>query len=221
MAWVEIARLPQVLADVPEELTSWMSESELARLALIRVAARRAQYVAGHWLARLLLERAFGGSPAQWQLLERRSQPPQVQGHGEALRVSITHTEDWVAAAIANVAIGIDLEQRTRTLDLAIEPLLLNVDEVPGSLDADALLQRWVAKEAWIKRDAGSALAGRLERLHLRRVSREHADVCIDSHAAFQFGLAIAPGCLVKRQCELSLTAGAAFAITDPEVVQR
>jgi 4'-phosphopantetheinyl transferase len=215
LASIEIARIASVCADVPEQYASWMSESEQARLADIRFAGRRSQYLTGHWLARVLLARAFGGTPASWRLRERRSLPPEVAGHDESIRVSISHTRDWIAAAVATVAVGIDLEQRPRALDPSIESLLRNDDEIPGSLDPDALLRRWVAKEAWIKRNTESALPARLKRLHVRSVAREHADVCIDSHAAFHFGLAIAPGCAVTRRCEVSLVPGAGIAITD------
>lgn len=214
VAHIEIARIASVLADMPGDHACWMSESEQVRLAGIRFAGRRSQYLAGHWLTRVLLARAFGGMPTQWRLLECTSQPPQVVGH-EFINVSISHTEDWIAAAVATVAVGIDLEQRPRVLDASIESLLRNVDEAAGSLDPDVLLQRWVAKEAWIKRDAGSALPARLKRLHVRSTTRERADVCIDSHAAFHFGLAIAPGCAVMRRCEVALVAGAGVAITD------
>jgi 4'-phosphopantetheinyl transferase len=214
-AWIEIARISHVLVQAPAAPSDWLSESELARLAGLHHAARRAQYLAGHWLARVLLARAFGGAALHWALLERRSLPPAVQGQGGALRVSISHTEDWIAAAVANVAIGIDLEQRARILDATIEPLLLDADEAPDSLPADALLQRWVAKEAWIKRDTGSALAGRIERLHLQAASREHADVVVDSHAEFHFAVAVVPGCMVQRPSEPELTPGAAFALVD------
>ena len=218
LAHIEIARIASVLADVPEEHAGWMSESEQARLAGIRFEGRRAQYLAGHWLTRVLLARAFGGAPPKWRLLEWRSQPPQVVGHDDSIKVSISHTEEWVAAAVANVAIGIDLEQRPRALDASIEPLLRNTDEALGSLDPDVLLQRWVAKEAWIKRNVESALPARIKRLHVRTTSREHADVCIDSHAAFHFGLAVAPGCSVTRRCEVTLDAGIGVGITDLEV---
>jgi 4'-phosphopantetheinyl transferase len=214
-AQIEIARIARVLADVPKMHANWLSESELLRLSDIRHPARRAQYLAGHWLVRVLLSRAYGDAPGQWRLLERKSQPPAVHGHDSALRISISHSEDWIAAAVADVAIGIDLEQRPRILDAAIEPLLLNADEKPGELDADALLQRWVAKEAWIKRSAGSALAERLKHLRVQAASRDQADVRIDSHAAFHFGLAIAADCRVQRHCELALVPGAGFAITD------
>ena len=217
VAHIEIARIASVLADMPEEHTSWMSESEQARLAGIRFAGRRSQYLAGHWLTRVLLARAFGGMAAQWRLLECRSQPPQVAGHDESIKVSISHTEDWIAAAVATVAVGIDLEQRPRALDASIESLLRNADEAIGSLDPDVLLQRWVAKEAWIKRNTESALPARLKQLHVRATMREHADVCIYSHAQLHFGLAIAPGCTVARQCEVTLVPGIGIGITDLE----
>jgi len=217
VAHIEIARIASVLADMPEDPSGWMSESEQARFAGIRFEGRRSQYLAGHWLTRVLLARAFGGAPPQWRLLECRSQPPHVVGHDDSIKVSISHTEEWVAAAIATVAIGIDLEQRPRALDAAIEPLLRNTDEAIGSLDADVLLQRWVAKEAWIKRNTESALPAQLKRLHVRVTAREQADVCIDSHAAFHFGLAIAPGCEVTRRCEVTLVAGVGIGITDLE----
>jgi len=215
VAHIEIARIASVLAGMPEEHASWLSESEQARLAGIRFAGRRSQYLAGHWLTRMLLARAFGGVPMQWRLIECKSQPPQVADHAESIKVSISHTADWIAAAVATVAIGIDMEQRPRALDASVESLLRNSDEAAGSLDPDVLLQRWVAKEAWIKRKSESALPAQLKPLHVEATMREHADICIDSHALFHFGLAIAPGCTVARQCEVTMVPGVGIRITD------
>ena len=213
-AWVEVASVARVLADAPERHEGWLSESERARLDGLRHPARRDQYRAGHWLARNVLARARGGVPVQWRLLERKGLPPAVHGY-EAVRVSISHAGDWVAVAVAEVPVGIDLELRARVLDAALEPLLRNADEAPGTLDADALLQRWVAKEAWIKRDAGSALPGRLEHLHLQESARDRADVCLDSHDRFHLGVAIAPACRVERRAGVVLTPGVAYRVTD------
>ncbi len=214
VAHIAIARLAHAIAEMPADPTHWLSTSEQVRLAQMRSPARREQYLAGHWLTRVLLARAYGGPPARWCLLEQKSQPPQVDGHAGAVNVSIAHAADWVAAAVANVAIGIDLEQRPRILDAAIEPLLLNADEATGSLDPDALLQRWVAKEAWIKRNGGSALPAQIRQLQLHAVAREHADVRIDSNAAFHFGLAITPGCQVHLQCDAALIPGTDYAVS-------
>ncbi len=216
VAHIEIARIASTLAGVSGGNLGWLSDSEQARLATIRVDARRRQYLAGHWLARVLLARALGDAPSEWRLLERKGLPPQVQGH-DGMKVSISHTADWIAVAVANVAIGIDLEQRPRALDAAIEPLLLNADETAGSLDDDALLQRWVAKEAWIKRDAGSALPARIKRIQLLATTRERADVRIESGDAFHFGLAIVPSCVVSQQCEVSMLQGSGFGVAELE----
>jgi len=180
---VEVVRVAEALVDAP---TEWLSESEAERVAALRHAGRRAQYLAGHWLARVLLARAFGGVPMQWRLRERKGRPPEVQGHDDALRVSISHAGDWVAVAVADAPVGIDIEVRSRVLDDAIEPLVRELDEAPGSLDGDTRLRRWVAKEAWIKRDHGSALPARLQALRLG----PGADVDTWTHAEFHLALA-------------------------------
>jgi 4'-phosphopantetheinyl transferase len=209
-ARIGIARVEAVLAQAPLDAARWLSASEQARFAQLRVEARRAHYLAGHWLVRALLARSFGGEADAWSLGERRSLPPAVVDH-DALRVSISHSGGWIAAAVADVPIGIDLERRGRVLDAALEPLLRNADESPGSLDADALLQRWVAKEAWLKRDHGSALPARLERLQLQAAPRDGADVRLDSHPEFHFAWAAAPECAVEWWGEPGLVAVAAF----------
>jgi 4'-phosphopantetheinyl transferase len=214
IAQVDMVRVARVLADLPPDPAAWLSESEQARLAQLRHAGRRDQYLAGHWLARVLLARAFGGVAIQWQLRERKSQAPEVQGHAHA-HVSISHAGEWVAAAVADGPVGIDLEERTRVLDASIEPLLRNADEAPGSLDADARLLRWVAKEAWIKRGGGSALPGRLEQLQLQAVARERADVCVYSHAEFHLALAVAHGCRVQRPDDPVLAPTAAYSVSE------
>jgi 4'-phosphopantetheinyl transferase len=175
---VEVARVADVLAGAP---TDWLSESEAERVATLRHAGRRDQYLAGHWLARVLLARAFGGVPVQWRLRERKGQPPEVHGRGDALRVSISHAGDWVAVAAADMPVGIDIDVRTRVLADAVEPLLREPGEAPGSLDGATRLRRWVAKEAWIKRDHGSALPARLQALRLGPGTQvrlwDHADM--------------------------------------------
>jgi phosphopantetheinyl transferase len=182
---VEVVRVADALADAPAD---WLSESEAERVATLRHAGRRAQYLAGHWLARVLLARAFGGVPMQWRLRERKGQPPEVQGRGDALRVSISHAGEWLAVAVADAPVGIDIEVNTRVLDDAVEPLLREPGEAPGSLDAGTRLRRWVAKEAWIKRDHGSALPARLQALRLG----PGTDVGTWSHPEIHLALAVA-----------------------------
>jgi 4'-phosphopantetheinyl transferase len=217
-AWIRIARVADVLADAPGVASDWLSESEAERLATLRVEARRAQFLAGHWLARRQLQRALGNESHAWRLHERKSKPPVVHGHEETWRVSISHAGEWIAAAVADAPIGIDLEARPRAFAASIEALLLEPGEAAGGVDADALLQRWVAKEAWIKREAGSALPARLARMRLTDVGHDAADVRIAVHDRFHFALAVARGTAVERDCDGALSAGPGFTVSeDPD----
>ena len=212
---IEVARTESVLATLPDANTNWLSDSEQVRLAAIKVLARREHYIAGHWLVRLLLARSYGGEPVQWQLLERKSNPPQVIGPFENLSVSISHSKNWIAAAVSNVSIGIDLEQRPRPLDASIEHLLLNADESPGQLDADTLLQRWVAKEAWIKSRCESALPERLRQIQLLVAPQDEVDVQIHCSDEWYFGVAASKPCHIEQKYDLTTRLGPSLARVD------
>lgn len=215
IAFVEIVRTEEVLARIPAPDSTWLSDSELARIATLRIDARRNHYIAGHWLVRTLLCRAFGKAPSCWSLQERKSLPPKVIHDGQEIFISISHSGDWIAAAVAEVAIGIDIEQRPRQLDASIESLLLNADEIPGGLDNDALLQRWVAKEAWLKAHAGTALPVQLKSLQLVPSALECADVQIHTHEKFYFALAIAPENITIKWAAISMNLGATYCVTN------
>lgn len=186
---IQVARVEQVLSEVPSALDAWLSASESERLQRLKVPTRRDQFLSGHWLVRGLLSQHFGNQPDQWRLIERSNLPPAVLDF-TSLQVSISHSGDWIAAAIANDAIGIDLEQRRERAGLLrFQHLLLAQGEAPDSLDCDQLLQRWVAKEAWVKRQHGSALPEQLAELKLFPASAEAASVQLRSTAAFHIGI--------------------------------
>ena len=218
IAFVEIARTEEVLARMPGPHSMWLSDSERARVATLKINARREHFLAGHWLVRELLSRAFGETPACWSLQERKSLAPKVMNSDQEIQISISHSGDWiavaVAVAVADVAIGIDIEQRPRQLDASLEALLLNADEMPRSLDNDALLQRWVAKEAWLKAHAGTALPVQLKSLQLTPAALECAEVQIHTHEKFHFALAITPENTKIRWGALSMSAGPTYCIT-------
>lgn len=189
-ARVVVRRIADVLAGAPPA-GDWLSPCEQARAAAMRAPARHAQYLAGHWLLRTLLAQVHGGDPRDYPLLERDNQPPAVAG--SALSTSLSHGGDWIAAAISSAPIGIDLEPRTpRPALRRLQHLLLNPDEPPDSLDEDTLLQRWVIKEALIKRDHASALPETLAAIRVHGTpSADRADV--QSWTTEAFHLATAP----------------------------
>ena len=200
-ARVRVRRIDAVLAAAPAP-TEWMSSGELERAARLRAPARHASYLAGHWLLRQLLAQDFGGDPRAYALVERDNLPPALAG--SELRLSLSHGGDWVAAAWSREPIGIDLESRAHRAGLdRLQHLLLNADEPPGSLDNDSLLQRWVLKEALIKRDHGSALPEQLAALQLRPAANDVAAVVLSSSDAWHLAVAVAGACRIDHDLPL------------------
>ncbi|GMU45190.1 MAG: hypothetical protein AMXMBFR25_31760 [Lysobacterales bacterium] len=198
-ARVMVRRVDALLAQAPTAAT-WLSESEQERAARRRAPQRHAQYLAGHWLLRTLLAQAFGGDPSEHALIERHNLPPVAQG--AALCLSLSHGGDFVAAALSSTPIGIDLETRgPRPALHRLQHLLREPEEPVDSLDEDALLQRWVLKEAWIKRAHGSALPETLAALHLRPAPVGPAELRL--HIADEWLLAVASGMIAAVDAQV------------------
>ena len=209
-ARVQVARVECVLKDAPSAPDTWLSESELSRLQRLKIANRRGQFLSGHWLVRCLLRQHFAKTANACQLIERTNLPPAVLGFDD-VQVSISHSGDWIAAAISNARIGIDLEQRrARAGLLRFQHLLLAQGEAPDSLDLDQLLQRWVAKEAWVKRHHGSALPEQLAELQLLPADPETANVQLFSTAAFHLAVTAQA---MPADCDLDLGGNAVLQI--------
>lgn len=190
---IRVERIAEVIATMPNDHDVWLSSSELARLATLKVAGRRDQFLAGHWLARNVLAVRFGGDARDWSLAQRPSKPPAVVGHEATKQLSLSHSGDWIAAGVSVHAIGIDLEQRRMRDALhRFEDLLLAEGEIAGTLDNDVLLSRWVIKEALIKRDHGAALPEQLAALKIATADVESAHMQLLSTAQFHLGVAIA-----------------------------
>lgn len=206
MTRVVVRRITEVLAAAPAA-ADWLSTSEQLRLLQLRVVERRQQYLAGHYLLRQLLAEHLGTDPRGITLVERLNLPPAV-AHSP-LQVSLSHAGDWLAAAWSAAPIGIDLEPRARRPALdRLQHLLLNPDEAVDCLDNDALLQRWVLKEALLKRDHASALPQQLAALQLRPALH---DAEIEILSTDSWHLALAPAGIVDVDLGLPLRARATW----------
>lgn len=191
MARVAVAAVSSVLSALPSSPEAWMSPSELARAARLRAPQRHQHYLAGHWLARLQLAQWLGGEPMHYTLIERDNLPPLIAD--QPLRLSLSHSGDWIACAISSAPIGIDLEQLGRGAQLRRFAHLLPAEgESEDELDDDHLLQRWVLKEAVIKRDCGMALPQQLMAVRLRACTEADARISLLSTSPFHLAIASA-----------------------------
>lgn len=86
---------------------------ERQRADAIASLTRRRQFLAGRWLAKVLLHSATGLPPVEWRISADAQAKPHVLG-SDQLHLSISHSGDYVACALAGEAVGIDLESRHR-----------------------------------------------------------------------------------------------------------
>lgn len=172
-AEVRLLALSDFSADAQADALTWLNAEECARLAAITASQRRLQFIAGHHLARCMAAAWAGGTPGAWQLQAQPGGAPMLvapSGHAAAPSVSLSHSGDWVGCAIADVAIGLDLESHTSTRNFgALAQHVLSADELarwqalPAAQQIAAFYALWTLKEAQGKH-AGTGL-----RLHQAR----------------------------------------------------
>lgn len=171
----------------PEDVVSWMSEPESLRLATMRNALRRAQFIQGRWLGRQILAAAFGGDAARdWRLSAGLDGPPQVLGGAadSGIHISISHSAHHVCCAVSRAAIGVDIEQTSRQRDWpAIAELVFTpaerrqLEALTNDQRAEYFYAVWTLKEAWVKSLSGSMTPDVLAQLQTCRVGesqRQH-----------------------------------------------
>ncbi len=146
-----VAPLAALRTDLPPTPEAWLTRSEAARHQAFSLPARRQRYLAGRWLLRRLL------AAASAQALPQLEQDAEGRSHCPALpdwRLSLSHSGDWFAAAVAQVAVGIDMEQPRSGRDL---PRLAAGLGLPDT-DAPAFYRHWTLGEAWLKQGPGPGL---------------------------------------------------------------
>ncbi|MGE5864251.1 MAG: 4'-phosphopantetheinyl transferase family protein [Rhizobacter sp.] len=167
--WLD--RIAPLAAEAEGGLIAWLSAPEQARLARLTSARRRASFLAGRVLLRRLLATVCGGDPARdWPLDAPEDLPPVVLGGGPALALS--HSGDWVAAAISNTPAGLDIEAAGRTRDvMGLAAAVCTAEErqrlaaLQDAAQQEAFRELWTVKEAWIKQRTEGASPDRLARI--------------------------------------------------------
>ncbi len=141
----------------------WLGAAERNRLQRISSVHRRQQFLAGHWLTRELAARHSSGAPQSWEITSTPEGAPllvsRVDGTS-SIRMSLSHSGDWVVCAIAAAAVGVDLEtsrQSRRWRELAEQVLspveCRRLQALPKHALEAAFHLHWTIKEACGKRD--------------------------------------------------------------------
>lgn len=163
--------LPELLAMTPDGL-AWLGEEERERVSGLTHPGRRAQYLAGHWLARQLLAAVEGGDPFAWSLRRTESGAPLAfsRGRRSPLHLSLSHTGEQVACAVAGVAVGIDIEQPRRERDyLALADSLYDVGFQSDLRACDAAQRRTAFFRRWTLDEARAKASGEGLKMHALR----------------------------------------------------
>lgn len=138
------APLAAVQAGLPAH-ADWLSAAEADRLRQFTRQARQRQFLAGRWLLRLLLREA--GAPDARLGIDARGRP--VWPDRPAVGLSLSHSGDWIAAAVADQGpLGLDIESTRCPRDIAGLSAFLGL---PPDTDAQGFYRHWTLGEAWLK----------------------------------------------------------------------
>lgn len=171
-------RLPEVLlalapvAAVPAE-TGWLTPSERDRLGRFGSGPRRAQFLAGHVLARQLAAAFAGGEPAAWHFHVADDQRRELRhADGRRLCLSLSHSAGQVAAAVSERPLGLDLEVEPGERDWAALAARLFAPATAGRITQaapEAIAARF--REAWALHEARAKQGGAgFQRAQVRRL---------------------------------------------------
>jgi len=134
-----------------------LSSSEKQRLNCLKVAGRRREYLLSRALMRHALSSHFERSPGDWEVLDQQRAKPVVTNLPTGNFIALTHSKGLVCFAMANCALGVDIELSVKARDfLRMAKMFMNEDErcrLTGSGDGQAefFYRAWCAKEAYYK----------------------------------------------------------------------
>lgn len=150
--------------------SDWLCDDEANRLQAMTAEVRRRSFLAGHWQARVLAADWLQVEPQRIALHRHDDGRPLllVDGAPASLSLSLSHSGDWLAIALAVVPVGVDVELPRRARDLrALARFTFSPEEV-ASLDGldeaaygGAFHRLWTLKEARGKRLGEGLLPGR------------------------------------------------------------
>ncbi|MCX4189062.1 4'-phosphopantetheinyl transferase family protein [Methylophaga sp. OBS3] len=133
---------------------SWLSNSELTRLSKIKTIKRKHTYLVSRLLIRQALSQHFDKPLHFWQLIEQGNLPPEIINLPSNILFSLSHSEDWIGLALADVAVGVDIEIKQQRDWLKTAALFMSAGEFNDFQqhpNPDSFYTSWTMKEAYFK----------------------------------------------------------------------
>jgi len=131
----------------------WLTASERARLATIERAARRTQFVLGHWLLRRAVAHRCD-MPASAVMVESEADGRPAVANPAGVCASVSHSGSLAAALVDSVTIGIDVEAMNHGRDIVAIAAAVCGCRGQSRIDAYRL---WVQREAALKISSSGA----------------------------------------------------------------
>lgn len=168
---------------------AWLGEGERRRWDGLAPGSRDA-FVASRRLLRTLLAAHTGVPGEGWDISADAGTAPvarstAAKADAPGVSASLSHRLGWVAAAIADTRVGVDVEcdRPARSEPAERAALMLAASELaawrvlPAALREPALLARWTAKEAWFKASLPGAAPWDFRRVVARACEPAQANV--------------------------------------------
>ena len=203
---LHVAAIDKLAAAAMAGGLGWLTEVEAGRLQAMRAQARRDSFLAGHWQARKLVARWLGVRSARISLASFADGRPLVclDDDPVPLSLSLSHSGDWLAVALGEVAVGVDVELPRRLRDIdALAGFMFSRSDQQRLQAADAgerervFLELWALNEARVKR-TGEGLHPRASReLGVRPCDTAGAQVLTWRFRSGALALALTPGAQV------------------------
>lgn len=198
---IQVVHRHDLVLESDEKKLHWLTDSELARYRAITSAQRKAQFLAGHYLARKLASRLFANAVEDWSYRVNDNNQRRLECRQQGipgLYVSLSHSGDWIAAAISDTAVGIDIETYGKHRDfIAIASHVFSESETrllkdlpPEQLSRQFYLY-WTLKEC-VAKQYGAGLKFEVSRAHSFVPATAPADASLFSWQCPDYVLALA-----------------------------
>lgn len=161
--------LDDVMVSVPQLDIDWLSLSEQQRYGSFASGTRRQQFLCGRFLAREAIGYIRGQPWNAFYLGAPEEGPPRITDKSGVdvllpTSISISHTDGWVACAVCEQSVGVDVQSRKKHRDITAlsEMIGCKPNGSSGIADIETTLSfyaNWGLREAWIKQSRPDAEA--------------------------------------------------------------